>query len=326
MTPSKKLFIAATLVAAGYGVAAQLGAPDPRRWPDSLAQFAPASSRSTTSAAYSANTSPVPSKVGSVRLLPESPTESLDPLRNTENSTASTPTTLTPPLFAESSVAEAPATFLAVPGSSLRTARPVPRATLKNEAPRPLPEAGRPATPIPVSHVDATAYEQPIVVRQVNANNNVQSAGFVPAANGAATIRAPMEPPLQPMQTAQLTGPNTPWPIEEAEPLRTHVIVDGDSLAKLAGRYLDDPRRSEEIFALNRGVLTDPELLPIDAELKIPPRNSLGVSENALLQSQTIGTPNFHAVEHTGLVPVRRLPSPSIVAPRAQLLPPRPVE
>ena len=52
---------------------------------------------------------------------------------------------------------------------------------------------------------------------------------------------------------------------------RSHVIVDGDSLAKLAGRYLDDPRRSEEIFALNRGVFSDPELLPIGAELKIPP-------------------------------------------------------
>ena len=50
--------------------------------------------------------------------------------------------------------------------------------------------------------------------------------------------------------------------------------MDGDSLAKLAGRYLDDPRRSEEIFTLNRGVLSDPELLPIGAELKIPPRTA----------------------------------------------------
>jgi nucleoid-associated protein YgaU len=52
--------------------------------------------------------------------------------------------------------------------------------------------------------------------------------------------------------------------------LRMHRIIDGDSLPKLAARYLRDPRRSEEIFALNREVLENPDLLPIGAELKIP--------------------------------------------------------
>jgi nucleoid-associated protein YgaU len=51
----------------------------------------------------------------------------------------------------------------------------------------------------------------------------------------------------------------------------THRIVDGDTLAALAQRYLGSPARAREIFDANRNVLSDPELLPIGAELKIPP-------------------------------------------------------
>jgi nucleoid-associated protein YgaU len=51
---------------------------------------------------------------------------------------------------------------------------------------------------------------------------------------------------------------------------RTHKIVDGDSLAVLAERYLGSAARAREIFDANRDVLPDPELLPIGVELKIP--------------------------------------------------------
>jgi nucleoid-associated protein YgaU len=53
---------------------------------------------------------------------------------------------------------------------------------------------------------------------------------------------------------------------------RTHRIVDGDTLAALADRYLGSADRAGEIFAANRDVLQNPSLLPIGAELKIPPR------------------------------------------------------
>jgi LysM domain len=53
---------------------------------------------------------------------------------------------------------------------------------------------------------------------------------------------------------------------------RTHLVVDGDTLARLAARYLGSSDRYGEIFAANRGVLTKPDLLPIGAELVIPPR------------------------------------------------------
>jgi nucleoid-associated protein YgaU len=52
-----------------------------------------------------------------------------------------------------------------------------------------------------------------------------------------------------------------------------HTIVDGDTLAALAERYLGSATRAQEIFEANRDVLRDPELLPIGGELKIPPRN-----------------------------------------------------
>ncbi len=54
---------------------------------------------------------------------------------------------------------------------------------------------------------------------------------------------------------------------------RTHRIADGDSLAALAEQYLGNPERAPEIFAANRDVLSNPQLLPIGTELKIPPQN-----------------------------------------------------
>jgi phage tail protein X len=58
---------------------------------------------------------------------------------------------------------------------------------------------------------------------------------------------------------------------ESSQP-RTHTVIDGDTLARLAARYLGSSDRYGEIFAANRGVLSTPDLLPIGVELVIPPR------------------------------------------------------
>jgi hypothetical protein len=55
-----------------------------------------------------------------------------------------------------------------------------------------------------------------------------------------------------------------------ASPYQIHVVHEGDSLERLAERYLTDSARSLELFDLNRDVLDNPHLLPIGAELKIP--------------------------------------------------------
>ncbi len=57
--------------------------------------------------------------------------------------------------------------------------------------------------------------------------------------------------------------------------LQVHKVVDGDTLADLADRYLGSKERAAAIFAANRDVLGSPQVLPIGVELKIPPAESL---------------------------------------------------
>lgn len=49
-----------------------------------------------------------------------------------------------------------------------------------------------------------------------------------------------------------------------------YVVHNGDTLEKLAKRYLGDASRALEIFDINRDQLTNPHLLPIGAELRVP--------------------------------------------------------
>jgi nucleoid-associated protein YgaU len=49
-----------------------------------------------------------------------------------------------------------------------------------------------------------------------------------------------------------------------------HRVVDGDSLPKLAERYLGDERRAGEILEANRDILVHPDLLPLGVRLRIP--------------------------------------------------------
>jgi nucleoid-associated protein YgaU len=55
---------------------------------------------------------------------------------------------------------------------------------------------------------------------------------------------------------------------------RVHKVVDGDTLAALAERYLGSAARAGEVFAANKDVLVAPQILPIGVELKIPPSDA----------------------------------------------------
>ncbi len=74
---------------------------------------------------------------------------------------------------------------------------------------------------------------------------------------------------------------------------RTHKIVDGDTLGALAERYLGSADRALEIYRLNRDVLPSPELLPIAAELQVPPRGN-------------VTPPRAEVAPRGPLVPIRR--------------------
>jgi nucleoid-associated protein YgaU len=65
-------------------------------------------------------------------------------------------------------------------------------------------------------------------------------------------------------------GPSMEMMLPTNRAATTHRIVDGDTLEGLAQRYLGSPARAREIFDANRNVLTNPRLLPIGVELKIP--------------------------------------------------------
>lgn len=49
-----------------------------------------------------------------------------------------------------------------------------------------------------------------------------------------------------------------------------YCIRDGDTLPELARRFYGDPEKWREIFEANRAVITDPNLLPVGAEIRIP--------------------------------------------------------
>jgi nucleoid-associated protein YgaU len=86
---------------------------------------------------------------------------------------------------------------------------------------------------------------------------------------------------------------------------RQHKIVDGDTLAHLAERYLGDAQRAGEIHAANRKLLPQPDLLPIGVTLVIPPRTpAAGVlAEHPLRGSLDTGS------EAALLVPVPAAPT-----------------
>lgn len=51
----------------------------------------------------------------------------------------------------------------------------------------------------------------------------------------------------------------------------TYRVADGDDLATIAGRFYGHPSAAAAIWAANRDVIPNPELLPIGAELRLPP-------------------------------------------------------
>lgn len=96
-------------------------------------------------------------------------------------------------------------------------------------------------------------------------------AGFAPQATAEQTADiAPVPPAVEP----GLDGPIDRAPSREPR-WGSHVVSDGDTLERLAERYLGAPSRAGELFELNRDRLASPDLLPIGLVLKTPPRDSV---------------------------------------------------
>ena len=90
-----------------------------------------------------------------------------------------------------------------------------------------------------------------------------------------------------------------------AAPIRVqrHAIVDGDTLAELARRYLNAPEKAEEIFQFNRDVLTSRQLLPIGRTIRIPIPNAAPADASAGPRSESDGRPTLVPIPHRLLRP-----------------------
>jgi hypothetical protein len=94
------------------------------------------------------------------------------------------------------------------------------------------------------------------------------------------TSAIPVATTLMKPATAPSTGSASGNELAESAE-RIHIVHEGDSLERLAKRYLDDAGRAMEIFELNRDALANPHLLPLGAELRIPTKDHLPLDRSA---------------------------------------------
>jgi hypothetical protein len=314
VSSSRKLLIAALLVAGGYAAAFLVGRGSDLVLPPSDSETNSASENRWFAALRGAVTGDdnsatvgklVPETTGdtshsrgSLATVPRQPDAPIWLTATTEPSAAVA--VATQPESAQAPVlsfAEPPPPLPALPAQPRLDASPAtPQARITNVVAADREPSRREASPWdrwPRWNSDDVASAKGPVAATFQESSN--SAGMVPVTYSAAVVAR-----------------NTPARDHglEAAPIgRTHVVVDGDSLQKLAERYLDDPTRDGEIYRLNRDVLSSPELLPIGVELQIP--------DDQLADANLSRTAS-------NMVPVEWTPRPFEDPPRAELLAPIP--
>ncbi|MCH7753209.1 MAG: LysM peptidoglycan-binding domain-containing protein [Planctomycetes bacterium] len=163
--------------------------------------------------------------------------------------------------FRKSATMFAPAKHTDVPGATVSAS-----VTFKNQ---PIASS--------LGAVDSTpALGRHVVAKMASTAENVSTA---PSRTGFDLESQPSDGPSRTARPAYSKNPSysttaddAAWPEEIV-----HIVHNGDTLEKLAERYLGDAGRALELFDLNRDQLANPHLLPIGAELRIPipPRREL---------------------------------------------------
>lgn len=111
----------------------------------------------------------------------------------------------------------------------------------------PVPGSLTAATP-PLGHSYRTTFDAP--------PPPLLDAHAPPPAHAAWTM------PVAPQATAVVPNPATP---------ATYRVEDGDDLTGIATRFYGTPAAAAAIWSANRDLIADPNLLPIGAELRLPP-------------------------------------------------------
>lgn len=97
----------------------------------------------------------------------------------------------------------------------------------------------------------------------------------------------------------------------EPEAYLEHIVADGDTLERIAELYLGDARRADEIFALNRDHLTQPDLLPIGAAIRAPARRVPRMLNSATASAGPLTPIERSAGDGSQLLPRVRLQPPT---------------
>ncbi|MCE9605226.1 MAG: tail protein X [Planctomycetia bacterium] len=99
-------------------------------------------------------------------------------------------------------------------------------------------------------------------------------------AGSGADARSQPLPAASQAHAGQVTPPPEQSRVKASKPKR-HRVRDGETLASLAERYYGNAERYIAIYDANRGVLSNPDLLPIGVELAIPPADQAAASAAA---------------------------------------------
>jgi nucleoid-associated protein YgaU len=104
------------------------------------------------------------------------------------------------------------------------------------------------------------------------------------AADRSPDLRNLAPPPALPVSFQPLAERPAPsdWrpeltvqPAKPPDKPRPYRLRDGDTLEKLAERFLSNRARAAEIFEANREVLARPDLLPVGVTILLPPRENV---------------------------------------------------
>jgi hypothetical protein len=281
VTSSRKLILASTLVAGGYAVALLLGSISNWLWPDANRRGTVAEDPWAQSA-LNRESGAANNRIVGARLMPESAANR----RETIPAASASP----PPTWLVSSLGPPAGELPSSPSTADAPTSPEQdKSDLIGDSPSPWARITNVKSRQESSTSDASPWD-----RWPRWDPNLNTAASVddpphdpPTAVAAFDQAAPLEThavqvsydnsPAPDPQTAppDSSRQNSLQPIDPSGDLRTHILIDGDSLAKLADRYLDDPALGDEIFRLNRDVLDNPELLPIGVELRIPNRRAV---------------------------------------------------
>lgn len=341
MSRFHKIFLASALVVVGYGVAKFLGQPV------SLSQVLPSASMQTPAVPLAASRADATANglitAGRVRLLPDPPLLHADILTAasppaipeppalgsllgpvvTSNTVSAFPET---PRSADFPPAGFPPAGLPPIVASTSGERFAPSARLRDEAPRPV--GVDPQSPVSIRRMPRVG--DGVVERENVASDQTAAMSWPapPLMNAGNSDLHTNQPPIAVAASYSAPASDTavsavsppPWPmVEEMPEARSHTIIDGDTLEKLATRYLHDVHRSGEIYALNRDLLSSPDLLPIGAEVKIPQRIATRVMDQAGWQPNSASTQANRDTARENSTVAHPASSPQEIIPRAQL-------